>query len=115
MIGREKDQINRAGEKISIDEIEDFTLSLPQVNDAVALGVADDVVGQRVCLVVLTENPNLLGATPLYTLREKFREAGFADYKLPERVEIVDHFPLTNVGKISRKKLREQLQEIITS
>lgn len=115
VIGREKDQINRAGEKISIDEIEDFTLSLPQVNDAVALGVADDVVGQRVCLVVLTENPNLLGATPLYTLREKFREAGFADYKLPERVEIVDHFPLTNVGKISRKKLREQLQEIITS
>lgn len=115
VIGREKDQINRAGEKISVEEIEDFTLSLPQTIDAVAVGVADPTVGERICLVILTESPESFSNHPLSLVREKFREAGFAEYKIPERVKIVTEFPFTNVGKISRKQLREQLVKDLES
>lgn len=107
--GRIKDQINRAGEKIACDELEDLVLAHPDVRDVVALGVPDQYLGERVALVLLLE-PN----APTPALREYLRGCGLADFKLPDDVVALPEFPVTGVGKNSRRDLRELLFNDLT-
>ncbi|HBF81556.1 MULTISPECIES: (2,3-dihydroxybenzoyl)adenylate synthase [Streptomyces] len=102
--GRAKDQINRGGEKIAPEEIENIILSHPSVHDVSLVGVADEYLGERsLAYVILRE-----GAEPLKApaVRRLVRERGVAAYKVPDLVEFVDAFPQTGIGKISKKGLR---------
>lgn len=112
--GRAKDQINRNGEKIAVDEIEDLALTHPQIQDAVALGLPDESVGERLALVLVLRTGAEL-TDPHRRIQEFFRERGLAPYKIPERVEVLPAFPVTNIGKISRRTLREKLLAHLTS
>lgn len=102
VVGRIKDQINRGGEKIAPDEIEDHLLAHPAVHDAVVVGVADDRVGERTCAVLVAHGE----APTAAEVRRFLRERGVAAFKLPDRVEIAAAFPQTGVGKVSRRELR---------
>ncbi|MEU0227323.1 (2,3-dihydroxybenzoyl)adenylate synthase [Streptomyces sp. NPDC006284] len=102
--GRAKDQINRGGEKIAPEEIENIILAHPSVHDVSVVGVPDAYLGERsLAYVILRE-----GAEPLKPVAVKrfVRERGIAAYKVPDLVEFVDEFPQTGVGKISKKHLR---------
>ncbi|SFJ16253.1 2,3-dihydroxybenzoate-AMP ligase [Amycolatopsis sacchari] len=103
--GRVKDQINRGGEKIPAEELENHLLAHPAVHDAAVVGMADPVLGERTCafLVVRGEAPKLREITKF------LRERGVAEYKLPDRVEVLDAFPLTKVGKVSKTELARRL------
>lgn len=106
--GRAKDQINRGGEKIAAEEVENHLLAHPLVIDAAVVAVADDFLGERTCAVVLTGE----GERPTVPELKKFvRSRGVAEYKVPDRVEFVDEFPTTGVGKISRRELRRALAD----
>lgn len=107
--GRAKDQINRGGEKIAAEEVENHLLAHPLVIDAAVVAVADEFLGERTCAVVLT------GAQrPTVPELKKFvRSRGVAEYKVPDRVEFVAEFPTTGVGKISRRELRRALADRI--
>ena len=111
--GRAKDQINRNGEKISVDEIEELALEHPDILDAVALGLPDEAVGERVCLIVVPQAGKSLGENPRRTMYEYFTEKKLADFKIPERVQVLSSLPTTNVGKISRRELRIKLVEML--
>ncbi len=112
VVGRIKDQINRAGEKIAVDELEDFALQLPGVLDAAVLGEEDPQLGQRVCLLLkVGKDFALTQAQARPWARQAYRQAGFADFKLPEKVLLLDSFPLTQVGKLSRRQLRAELAQ----
>ena len=111
--GRAKDQINRNGEKISVDEIEELALEHPDILDAVALGLPDEAVGERVCLIVVPQAEKSLGENPRRTMYEYFTEKKLADFKIPERVQVLSSLPTTNVGKISRRELRIKLVEML--
>ena len=111
--GRAKDQINRNGEKISVDEIEELALEHPDILDAVALGLPDEAVGERVCLIVVLQAGKSLGENPRRTMYEYFTEKKLADFKIPERVQVLSSLPTTNVGKISRRELRIKLVEML--
>ena len=113
--GRAKDQINRNGEKIAVDEIEDIALAHPDVFDAVVLGLPDDTVGERVALVLVPKPGASFGENPRRTMHEYFSAAQLADFKIPERVEVMDELPTTNVGKISRRELRVLLADMLAS
>ncbi|WP_300677213.1 AMP-binding protein [Nocardioides sp.] len=102
--GRDKDQINRAGEKIATDELEGLALAHPAVLDAVAVGVPDPYLGERIALVVRLEP----GAVPP-DLRAHLAAAGLASHKSPDDVVVLDTFPATHVGKNSRRELRRLL------
>jgi 2,3-dihydroxybenzoate-AMP ligase len=105
--GRDKDQINRAGEKIAADEIERHLLAHPDVLDAVALGLPDDRLGERICVVVRTEP----GRPRPADVRDYLRTTGLATYKIPDDVAFLDDFPATHVGKNSRRELRRLLTD----
>ncbi len=102
--GRDSDLINRGGEKVSTEELEGFALTHPAVLDAVAVGVPDAYLGERVVLVARTE-PD--AAQP--DLVAHLRSAGLATYKVPDDVVFLDELPATHVGKNSRRELRRLL------
>ena len=109
--GRDKDQINRAGEKIAVDELEGLALMHPAVLDAVAVGAPDPYLGERIVLVVRAE-PDGPGPADL---PDFLRAAGLAAHKIPDQVVVVGELPVTNVGKNSRRELRRLLAESLTA
>ncbi|MFE7119370.1 (2,3-dihydroxybenzoyl)adenylate synthase [Streptomyces sp. NPDC057654] len=107
--GRAKDQINRGGEKVAAEEIENHILAHPAVHDVAIVSMPDDYLGERTCAYVVLRD----GAEPLRPVAVKkfVRERGLAAYKVPDRVEFVDAFPQTGIGKISKKDLRAAIAE----
>ncbi|MGO1540344.1 MAG: (2,3-dihydroxybenzoyl)adenylate synthase [Luteimonas sp.] len=104
--GRATDHINRAGEKISAEEIEDHLLAHPQVFDAAVVSIPDDYLGERSCAFVI---PGAEKPRPA-ELKAWVRGRGLAAFKVPDQVVFVDAFDTTAVGKISRRELRAQLR-----
>ncbi len=104
--GRKKDLINRGGEKISVEEVENLILSHDKVQMVAVVAMPDPVMGERGCAFVV---PTAGATLTLDQLKEFLLEKKIAKFKLPERLEIVRSFPLTKVGKISKKALRERI------
>ncbi|MBF6043668.1 (2,3-dihydroxybenzoyl)adenylate synthase [Streptomyces sp. NRRL B-1677] len=102
--GRAKDQINRGGEKVAAEEIENHILAHPAVHDAAVVSMPDAYLGERTCAYVVLRE----GAGPVKSIAiKKFvRERGLAAFKVPDRVEFVTDFPQTGIGKVSKKDLR---------
>ncbi|MFG2591026.1 (2,3-dihydroxybenzoyl)adenylate synthase [Streptomyces sp. NPDC048438] len=102
--GRAKDQINRGGEKVAPEEIENIILGHPSVHDVSVVGVADAYLGERTLAYVILRE----GAEPLKpaAVKRLVRERGVAAYKIPDLVEFVEAFPQTGIGKVSKKGLR---------
>jgi 2,3-dihydroxybenzoate-AMP ligase len=103
--GRAKDQINRGGEKVAAEEIENHLLAHPSVHDAAVVAMPDEYLGERSCAFVVPRGTPPKGRELIRFVRER----GLAGYKVPDRVEFVERFPQTGVGKISKRELREML------
>ena len=100
--GRAKDQINRGGEKIGAEEVENHILAHPGVHDASVVAVPDPYLGERTYAHVIPKGQAPTRGELLAFLRER----GLAAYKIPDRVSFVDTFPATAVGKTSKRDLR---------
>lgn len=100
--GRIKDVINRGGENISCDELEEHLLAFPGVRHAAAVGLPDAALGEKACAVLVVE-----GEMPtLAAVKAFLTERGLATYKLPDVLRQADVLPITAVGKIDKKALR---------
>jgi 2,3-dihydroxybenzoate-AMP ligase len=106
--GRDKDIINRGGEKISAEEVENIVYRLPAVDLAAAVSMPDAVLGERLCLFVTLLSDDEL---TLAEVREFMTAQGLAAFKLPERLEVVASLPMTKVGKIDKRALREVIAD----
>ncbi|MFK0113036.1 (2,3-dihydroxybenzoyl)adenylate synthase [Streptomyces sp. NPDC091217] len=106
--GRDKDLVNRGGEKISAEEVENLVYRLPGVSRVAVVAKADPDLGERVCAVVVAE-PSA-GLT-LESVRTALAAMEVARYKLPEHLVLVDELPLTKVGKIDKQRLREFVRD----
>ncbi len=110
--GRKKDLINRGGEKISAEEIENLILSHPAVLNVACVPMPDPVLGERTCAFVILQT----GATlTLKDLTDFLLDKGIAKFKLPERLEIVDDFPLSKFGKVSKLVLVKQIADMLSA
>ncbi len=107
--GRTKDLINRAGEKISAEEVENLIYRLPSVAQVAAIALPDKKYGERNCVVIVLRE-DCEGLT-LGEVRGAMEEFGVAKYKFPDQLEIVESLPTTNVGKIDKSLLRKQLSQ----
>ncbi len=102
--GRKKDLINRGGEKISAEEIENLILSHPAVHNVACVPVPDAHLGERMCACVILKSGSNLS---LNELVEYLKSKEIARFKLPERLELLDDFPVSTFGKVSKKALSE--------
>lgn len=100
--GRVVQTINRAGEKILGEEIEDILLRLEGIIDAAVTGEPDDLMGQRIAAFLTIRDDSALTVD---MIRRHLRDSGLASFKHPDRIEIVTELPMTAVGKNDRGKL----------
>lgn len=109
--GRAKDQINRGGEKIATEEVEQALMTHPQVKLVALVAMPDDVLGEKSCAFILwqmqPDDPSEVRRTLL--LKRHLQEFGLATYKIPDRIEFLDQFPYTAFGKIDKKLLLKKL------
>jgi acyl-CoA synthetase (AMP-forming)/AMP-acid ligase II len=99
--GRIKEQINRGGEKISPEHVEDVLMSHPDVEQVVVFGVADALYGERVAALVVTRD----GSHPDLTAYSRGR---LANFEVPERITFTNELPLTAKGSVDRAKVAKQ-------
>ena len=111
VVGRQKDQINRGGEKIAAEEVENQLLHHPAITQAALVSMPDSAMGEKSCAFIVSTDP---GLKPL-ALRKFLRERGVADFKLPDRFETLDALPMTAVGKIDKQGLRARIAQVIAA
>lgn len=103
--GRLKDLVSRGGEKINCEEVELAVAGHPAVAAVAAVGYPCPVFDERLCAaLVLRDGFAAPSVAELGTYLEYY---GLAKFKWPERIEVLDVFPLTASGKLSKEKLRE--------
>jgi len=106
--GRTKDLINRGGEKINAEEVENLILGHPAAVNAAVVAMPDPVLGERACAYVILR-PG--AALSLEELTRFLTGKRIAKFKLPERLEVVERFPATAVGKVSKAALRRDIAQ----
>lgn len=105
--GRLRDNINRGGEKIGCEEVEGYISQHPAVADAKLVAMPDPFYGERACAYLIVR-PGA-AAPDVRSLGQFLIDQGLAKFKCPERIEIVDEFPVTRVGKVDKVELRRQI------
>lgn len=113
VVGRAKDQINRGGEKIASEEVENHLLAHPGILEAAVVGEPDRLLGERVVAhLILQDNDRAADfaeekpSALTRRTREFLAARGLATYKLPDRVVVTTELPRTAVGKMSTASLR---------
>lgn len=107
--GRAKDQINRGGEKIAADEVENHLLAHPDVLDAALVAMPDPYLGERSCAYLVLKPEVQLDRR---SLRQFLRRRELTDYKLPDRMEQLDALPKTRLGKVDKAALRARFTPV---
>lgn len=102
--GRANDMIVRGGFNISPAEVENVLQGHPAIADVAVVGVADEVLGDRV--VVFAVPRDAADPPTLEQLLERFAEERVAKFKWPERLVIVEALPRNPVGKVLHRELR---------
>jgi len=106
IVGRKKDLIIRGGHNIHPARIEELAMRHPGLERAAAFSVADERLGERVCLAVIRRRG--LDLQPEAVLAW-LAEAGLSKYDMPEYYLELDAFPMTASGKILKRTLAEQV------
>ena len=105
--GRIKDTIIRGGENIYAPGVEDELIEHPKIVNAALVGMPDDRLGERpVAFVELTPDASDCSLEEVTSFLD---DRGMAVFKRPERLEIVQSLPRTEVGKIEKQPLKERL------
>ncbi|KVX93467.1 long-chain fatty acid--CoA ligase [Burkholderia ubonensis] len=103
LIDRKKDMILVSGFNVYPNEIEEVLVMHPGISEAAAIGIPDEVQGERIKVFVVRRDPALTADDVLAHCRKNL-----TGYKMPKLVEFRDALPQTNVGKILRRALRDE-------
>ncbi|TXD00239.1 AMP-binding protein [Streptomyces sp. ISID311] len=107
--GRLKDVINRGGDKIPVEEVENHLLAHPCVHDVALVGYPDPDMGERTCAFVAHRGE----APTRRDLIDHLVARGVAAFKYPDRVRTVDSLPRTGAGKVDRAALARTLDTVV--
>lgn len=107
IVGRKKDLIIRGGHNIHPAHIEEYVHRHPAVKKAAAFGVADDRLGEKVCLAIICNEDR--STTPDQILAHLAQE-GLSKFDMPEYFAVVNELPLTASGKILKRELVRWVQ-----
>ncbi|WBQ07890.1 (2,3-dihydroxybenzoyl)adenylate synthase [Kribbella sp. CA-293567] len=102
VVGRLKDVINRAGDKVPAEDVEEQLVAHPGVRDAAVIGVEDATLGERTYAFVVLRDESI----ELPALKAFLRDRGLATYKIPDKLVPVAELPRTPVGKADKVALR---------
>ncbi|AMB85498.1 long-chain fatty acid--CoA ligase [Pseudomonas agarici] len=104
IVDRKKDMIIISGFNVYPNEIEDVIMAHPKVANCAVIGVADERSGEAVKLFVVAREAGI----SVEELRAYCKE-NFTGYKIPKHIVLRDSLPMTPVGKILRRELRDSV------
>jgi cyclohexanecarboxylate-CoA ligase len=105
--GRQKDVINRGGEKIPAAELEDLLYQFEKVRDVAVVGMPDPRLGERICAYIVPGN--FQDPPPKGEITNFLKERGVTKIYWPEHVEWIDKLPMTPSGKVQKYLLRQMI------
>ena len=107
IVGRAKDMILRGGMNIFPFELETALIKHPQIADVAIVPVPHARLGEQACAVVVPH-----GDAPTLTDLTTYLDAeGFAKFKFPEQLVLVDELPTNPGGKVDKAELKRRLAE----
>ena len=104
LAGRADDMIIRGGENISPEEVEDSLHSHPKIEEAAVIGVPDPEWGQEPRAIVVLKKGEVATSEEII----EYCRSRLAGFKRPRSVVFIDALPRNPMGKVLRKKLREE-------
>ncbi len=110
VVGRKKDMIIRGGANISAREIEELLFTHPHIQNVACVAMPDPVLAERVCAYVICEPGKSLSFEEMVAFLKGKR---MSVWKLPERLEIRQEFPMTPSGKIQKFMLRQEIAQLV--
>lgn len=111
--GRLRDNINRGGEKIGCEEVEEYVSKHPAILDAKLVAMPDPVYGEKGCVFIILQ-PDARAPT-VAELADFLVSQGLAKFKCPERIEVVDAFPVTRVGKVDKPAMKKLIAGLLAN
>jgi len=105
LTGRLKEIINRGGEKISPEEVDEVLKEHPAVSEAVTFSVPHATLGQDVAAAIVLRENNLVTGAEI----QRFAATRLAEFKVPRQMLIVNGIPRGSTGKIQRIGLAERI------
>ncbi len=105
LVDRKKDIILVSGFNVFPNDIESVICSHPGVMECGVIGIPDDDTGEAVKAFIVKKHPSL----DEIAIREYCRDK-LTPYKIPKRIVFIDELPKSNIGKILRRELREQME-----
>ncbi len=106
ILGRVREQINRAGEKIMPAALEEWICRSENVLECAVIGVPDAELGHKICVYAVTEKPMTLQELNAFLKGEQV-----SDFYLPDLLRLTDALPLTPVGKVDKNELLRMLEQ----
>ncbi|MGD8162549.1 long-chain-fatty-acid--CoA ligase FadD [Pantoea sp. FN0307] len=106
IVDRKKDMILVSGFNVYPNEIEDVVMQHPKVREAAAIGVPSELSGEAVKICIVKKDPSLTKDELIAHCRRHL-----TGYKVPKIVEFREELPKTNVGKILRRALRDEINK----
>ena len=102
ILGRVREQINRAGENVIPSEVEEYIIGYPGIENVCVFGVPDELLGEKTVACIITNKE-------IYRqdICEYMSKQGISHYKFPDVIYKVKKFPYKNIKKIDKKKLKE--------
>lgn len=104
IVDRMKDMVLVSGFNVYPNEVEDVIASCPGVAEVAVIGLPHEKSGESVAAYVVKADPDLTAEEVKAWCRERL-----AGYKVPHRIEFRETLPKTNVGKVLRRALREEV------
>ena len=105
MADRRKEMINSSGFNVYPSQVEEAVRSMPGIADVAAVGVPAGESGEDVVAAVVLES----GASITLTDLRQWAEKSLAHYALPRQLVVMTELPRSQLGKVMRKRVREQI------
>jgi len=113
ILGRAKDMIIRGGQNIYPAEIEALLNEHPKVASVAIVGYPDREMGERACAYVIPKQGQVF---TFEEMKDFLKSQKLAMFKLPERLEVVDAFPIVgDSGKVNKEALKKEIAEKVKS
>jgi long-chain acyl-CoA synthetase len=107
IVGREKNMIISGGLNIFPEEVEKFLITLPEIEEAIAIGIEDPYWGEKLVAVITWKEGKRLTSDQL----KKFCKQNLASYKCPQQFVELNSFPYTTSQKIARKEVKKLIEK----
>ncbi|MEE8472189.1 MAG: AMP-binding protein [Dehalococcoidia bacterium] len=108
LVGRKKEVIIRGGQNIYPAEVEGLLMEHPDVASVAIVAMPDPEMGEKCCAFVI---PQAGEKIPFGDMVSFLKEKKIASFKIPERLEFVDQFPLAGEAKVNKRELQDMLAQ----